>query len=165
VLVNLNIARRLIPFGLLVLFSCAGRSEWGPDREALFVIVTTGSAQHDHPCQQVRDAELSSRNGFLTKALTDTLRERIAEAELGDVQRCLADVQVYNQCFLGLACDAFMDGAGAAPAWLLGADAAPCACGVVRMPFAGPLPTSLASCIGILPVSIGPPRSGFACPE
>jgi hypothetical protein len=164
--VNLRTAPRLVPFGLLLLlFSCAGRSEWGPDREALFIIATSGSTQRDHACQEVRDAEFSSRNGFVTETMADALRQRIAEAKLSDVQRCLEDVQAYNQCYLDLPCGAFADGAGAVPAWALGANSAPCACGVVQMPFAGPLPSSLASCIGILPISVGPARPGFACPS
>lgn len=162
---NLNIAARLLPFGVLLLLGCAGRSEWGPDREALFVIATSGSTQRGHACQQARDAEFSSRTGFLTKSMADALRQRLSEAELGDVQRCLEDVEMYNQCYLDLPCDAFTDGAGHVPAWALGANTAPCACGVVHMPFGGPLPASLASCIGILPVSSGPARPGFSCPS
>jgi hypothetical protein len=164
-LVRLNSLARLLTIGILLPFSCAGRSEWGADREALFVIATSGATQGDHPCQQVRDAEFSLRTGFLTKSMADTLRQRIAEAELGDVQDCLKDVEAYNQCFLDLSCDAFTGGSGAVPAWALGANTAPCACGVVRAPFGGPLSSSLASCVGILPVSVGPPRPGFACPS
>ncbi len=151
---------------VLLLFGCGGRSEWGPDREELFVSATSGSTQHEHPCQNVQDTEFSLRTGFLTKSMADALHERIAQADADDVHRCLADVQTYNRCFLALPCEVLAD--ATTPAWLLGDQSAPCACGVVHEslgPFAGPVPSSLSNCIGILPVTVGPPRPGIGCPE
>lgn len=153
----------LIAWFSILLVGCGGQVDWGPDREALFVTATSGSTQHDHSCQHVRDEEFSLHNGLLTKSQADALHARIADADVSDVQRCLAEVQAYNECFLALPCDAFSD--RPVPAWLLGADAAPCACGVVAMPFAGPLPATLNDCTAILPVAVAPPRLGVTCPD
>jgi len=159
-----RLAQRLGPLTLCLLSACGGRAEPDPDREALFATASNGSIQRSHPCEEVRRAEASSLNGLLPKSDWDELRSRIEAAELSDVQRCLADVNAYNECFLALPCDAFAY--GAVPAWLAGAFAAPCACGVVYMPFAGPLPQSLASCVGILPVGgSSAARLGSLCPE
>jgi len=156
-------SRRLIPLLLWLASSCGGRDESDPAREALFQTVAGGSVQHDHPCPDVRAAEVSASNGILPESVWDGLRTRIAEADLAAVQGCLAEVQAYNRCFLDLPCDAFAN--SHSPAWLVGADAAPCACGVVLRPFGGTLPKNLASCIGILPVSVAPSRPGVGCPE
>jgi len=161
-LILTRLARRFGPVALCLVQGCGGRAEPDPDREALFATATNGSIQRAHPCEAVRRAEISSANGLLTKSALDALRSRIEGADVGEVKRCLADVNAYDECFLELPCDAFAD--AAVPAWLAGADLAPCACGVVQMPFAGPLPQNLGACIGILPVEVAPPRPGFSCP-
>jgi hypothetical protein len=145
------------------MFACGGRTEPDPDRDALFATATNGAIQRAAPCEEVRTAEVSSSNGLLRQSDLDALRGRIARAEIGDIQRCLAEVNAYNECFLALPCTAFAD--NAVPAWLAGVSAAPCACGVVDAPFGGPLPQTLANCVGILPVRVAPARPGFACPK
>ena len=159
-----------IGLALCLVCSCAGRTESAPERDELFAIVTDGSIQRRHPCEIVRDAEVSSRNGFFPKLALDAFRTRLETAELVDAQHCLADVRAYNQCFLALPCKAFDP--AALPAWLLGAEGAPCGCGVVGAdrtpgPFAtrGVLPDTLAGCAGLLPISAGPPRPVAACPD
>jgi len=152
--------------------SCSGRTELAldPDRDALFAIVTNGSVQRDHVCQVVRDAEVSAQNQLLPESIESALRARIDSAKLADVQRCLAEVQSYNDCYLDLPCDAFAS--GTLPAWLLGSALAPCGCGVDTEkkvsagPYAlrSPLPDTLAACTGILPTSPPPPSPGEACP-
>jgi hypothetical protein len=156
-------ARRFGALTLCLVSSCGGRVEPDPDRETLFATATDGSIQHAHSCEEVRNAEVSSPNGLLPKPASDALRSRIDEAEIGDVRKCLAEVETYDECFLALPCDAFAE--ATQPVWLAGADAAPCGCGVVSMPFAGPLPQTLASCASLLPVSVAPARPGFSCPE
>jgi hypothetical protein len=158
-----RLTRRLGALTLCLVSGCGGRVEPDPDREALFETTTNGSIQRAHRCEDVRRAEISSVNGPVPKSESNALRGRIEEAERSDVQRCLADVKAYNECFFELPCDVFAE--ASSPAWLLGVNAAPCACGVVDMPFAGPLPQTLASCVGILPVEVAPPRPGFSCPE
>jgi len=149
---------------LFVLFGCGARSELDVEREALFAIVTNGALQHDHHCGTVRSAEISTRNGFLEEAEVNAAHSRIASADLGSVQRCLAQVQVYNECFLKLQCSAFTLGM-AEPAWLAGSWATPCGCGVDDRGASGPfavsqLPEVLSACVDLLPVTTLSPRPG-----
>jgi hypothetical protein len=70
-------------------------------------------------------------------------------------------MRAYDQCFLTLRCEGFDR---KLPAWLLGAEEAPCACGVVERGghFAtlGVLPDVLAACRGLLPLASPQPRPG-----
>jgi hypothetical protein len=161
----MSLPRRLL-FVLCLVCGCGGRGELETEREGLFSIVTNGAIQRDHHCEKVSSHEISTRNGFLPEAAVSALHSRIADTNLGDVERCLAEVQVYNTCFLDLPCSAFTSET-ALPAWLAGSSAAPCGCGVDDQsppgPFAGPtLPKVLSSCIGLLPVAGLPPRPGLA---
>ncbi len=158
---------------LCLVCGCGGRGELDTEREGFFAILTNGAIQHDHRCAAVRNAESSTRNGFLPQAAVNALRSRIANADLSDVERCLADVEVYDKCFLDLPCTAFT-AETAHPVWLAGSAAAPCGCGVdfrgVAGPFASPmLPEVLSSCASLLPVAALPPRpgvpSGQSCTE
>ncbi len=122
------------------------------------------------PAKKARNGEVSLTNGFLPESDAAALRERIERAELSDVQLCLTQTHAYDACFLGVSCDVLAT-TGALPAWLLGPEAAPCACGVdtehLAEPFAdGPLPETLAACVGLLPISRAParPGKGGACP-
>lgn len=160
----------LLTFAVCLALSCGGRTAPDPDREALFTIVTDGALQRAHPCQEARNVEASLKNGFLPESNAALLRERIEHAELSDLQLCLTQVRAYNVCFLSVSCD-LLATTGALPAWLLGPEAAPCACGVdtehLAEPFAdGPLPETLAACVGLLPISRAParPGEGGACP-
>ena len=166
---NLTSIRLLVVVAFGLVFGCAGQGRPDPDRDALFATVTNGSIQRGHTCPEVRDAEISSRNGELPMSVTSAVQRNIEDAELGDVQRCLAEVKSYNQCFLDLPCEAFSS--GTTPAWLLGAEAAPCGCGVDTEkvppgPFAtrGVLPDTLAACAGLLPILSPLPRPIVSCP-
>lgn len=97
------------------------------------------------------------------------LRERIDQAELVVVTRCLEQVRTYNACFTELPCEAFED--RRQPAWLSGIELAPCGCGVADYaPEPGwivrraVLPENLSACEGVLPLQGAPPTPGFACP-
>ena len=160
----------LLTFAVCLALSCGGRTAPDPDREALFTIVTDGALQRAHACQEVRNREVSLENGSLPESRAAALRERIDRAELSDVQLCLTQTRAYDTCFLSVTCDVLAT-TGALPAWLLGPEAAPCACGVdtehLEQPFAeGPLPETLAACVGLLPISRAPtrPGEGGACP-
>lgn len=160
-----GLLREVLQCLVLWLFSgCGARSEIETEREALFAIVTNGALQHDHPCGTVRSAEISTRNGFLEEAEVNAAHSRIASADLGSVQQCLAQVQAYDECFLNLPCSAFTPGA-ARPVWLSGSKAAPCGCGVDYRGAAGPFagskfPEALSACVGLLPVTTLPPMPG-----
>lgn len=153
-----------------LVLSCAGHVAPDPDREALFTIVTDGALQRDHPCPEARDNEVSLNNGYLPESEASALHTKIAQADLSEVQPCLAQVREYDACFAAVSC-AVLAATGSFPAWLLGPELAPCACGVdtehVQQPFAeSPLPETLTACTGLLPVSRVPPRpgTGSACP-
>jgi hypothetical protein len=160
----------LLAFAVCLALGCGGRTAPDPDREALFTIVTDGALQRAHPCQEARDREASLKNGFLPESNAALLRERIEHAELSDVQLCLTQVRAYDVCFLSVSCD-LLASSGALPAWLIGPEAAPCACGVdtehLEEPFAeGPLPETLTACVGLLPISrvSAMPGQGAPCP-
>ena len=160
----------LLTSAVCLALSCGGRTAPEPDREALFTIVTDGALQRAHPCQEVRNREISFRNGFLPESHAAALRERIDRAELSDVQLCLTQTRAYDACFLSVSCDVLAT-TGNLPAWLLGPEAAPCACGVdtehLLTPFAAsPLPEGLTACVGLLPIARAPRRPGEtgACP-
>ena len=162
--------QRLLTFAVCLALSCGGRTAPDRDREALFTIVTDGALQRAHPCPEARNDEVSLKNGFLPESAAAALRERIEHAELSDVQLCLTQVLAYDACFLSVSCDV-LAATGAAPAWLLGAKVAPCACGVdtehLPNPFVDrPLPETLTACVGLLPISLAPARPGesSACP-
>jgi hypothetical protein len=162
--------QRLLTFAVCLALSCGGRTAPDPDREALFALVTDGALQRSHACAEARNAEVSLKNGFLPESAAAALRERIEHAELSDVQLCLTQVRAYDECFLGVSCDVLAI-TGARPAWLLGPEAAPCACGVdtehLANPFAdGPLPETLTACAGLLPIAPPPARPGESggCP-
>jgi len=157
---------------LVCLFiSCAGgcSGDSNSDRQALFDTVTSGSLQHDHPCQEVRAHEASVRRlGSIPIEYVSALQVRIDQAPLENVTSCLIAVQAYDECFRALSCNAFTD--TTQPAWMMGSEAAPCGCGVEdrsRAPFGGPrLPASLSACINLLPIGAGPPKPGVpSCNE
>ena len=160
----------LLTFATCLALSCGGPTAPDPDREALFTMVTDGALQRAHACEEARNGEVSLKNGFLPESVAAALRDRIEHAELSDVQLCLTQARAYDACFLSVSCDVLAT-TGALPAWLLGPEAAPCACGVdtehLEQPFAdGPLPETLTACVGLLPISRAPPRpgEGGACP-
>jgi hypothetical protein len=160
----------LLTFAVCFALSCGGRTAPDPDREALFTIVTDGALQRAHVCEEARNREVSLKNGSLPDSHAAVLRERIDGAELSDVQLCLTQTRAYNACFLSVTCDVLAT-TGALPAWLLGPEAAPCACGVdtehLEQAFAeGPLPETLTACVGLLPISSvsARPGEGGACP-
>lgn len=151
---------------LCLLLSCGTRSELETEREALFAIVTNGAVQHHHPCELVRRAEVSTRNGFLPEAQANAVHSRIGSADLGSVERCLAQVLAYNECFLELSCSAFTSDADQ-PVWLAGSRVTPCGCGVDYRGAAGPFaeprfPEALSACVGLLPVTTFGPMPGVA---
>jgi len=163
-------SKQFAPLALCFALGCSGGAVAAdPERVTLFETVTNGSIQRAHPCQMVRDTEASLR--FLPEADLTALRIKIGQAELDDVRICLAQVQAYDECFSEVPCDALEYGRH--PAWLLGSELAPCACGVdtehLNQPFGthGVLPDTLAACTGLLPIShpqVRPGESG-QCPE
>lgn len=146
---------------------CAGHSEPDSDRTELFAITTGASPLRDHRCEPARLSVAATVDGMPTLEKR-ALRANIDAAKLTDVQRCLAEVRAYDDCYLALACGAFAE--SVVPAWLLGPELAPCGCGVTNReragPFASPLPLpdTLASCVGIFPVIDAGGKSRGTCP-
>ena len=75
------------------------------------------------------DLGLIDMKGHVSESDAAALRERIEHAELSDVPLCLTHFRAHDACFLSVSCDVLAT-TGALPAWLLGPEAAPCACGV-----------------------------------
>lgn len=161
--------QQLLTFAVCVALSCGGRTAPDADRQALFALVTDGALQRAHSCQEARNGEAWLKDGFLPESAVAALHERIEHAELSDVQLCLTQVRAYDECFLGVSCEVLAT-TGALPAWLLGPEAAPCACGVDTehrtVPWVVGLPETLSACVGLLPVAHAPARPGEsdACP-
>ncbi len=152
---------------LLLVAGCGGDSE--SDRDGLYRVINGGTVQREHGWAGVRRGETSLRTDLLPLGVWHALRERIDQAELDVVTRCLEQVRTYNACFTELPCEAFED--RRQPAWLSGIELAPCGCGVAGYaPEPGwivrraVLPENLSACEGVLPLQGAPPTPDFACP-